>query len=98
MLEQIELKVGSSPAGPPLAFHTETMTILVGPNNSGKTMALQEIEATAKSGGFSQFGQQIIKTVRLTPLTSEDLSALCTALKITGPVSQRTDGTYITAV
>lgn len=44
MLTHIELKAGSSPGKPNLAFELSPVTVFVGPNNSGKSRALIEIE------------------------------------------------------
>lgn len=44
MLEKIKLKFGAIPNGSPLEFPPEHMTIFVGPNNSGKSLVLREIE------------------------------------------------------
>lgn len=45
MLTSIELKAGSSPGKPNLAFALSPVTVFVGPNNSGKSRALIEIES-----------------------------------------------------
>jgi AAA domain, putative AbiEii toxin, Type IV TA system len=44
MLTRIEFKAGSSPGKPNLAFDLSPVTVFVGPNNSGKSRALMEIE------------------------------------------------------
>ncbi len=45
MLTAITLKAGSSPGKAPLSFKLAPVTVFVGPNNSGKSRALIEIEA-----------------------------------------------------
>jgi hypothetical protein len=45
MLSRITFRVGSSPAKSPLSFPLSPVTVFVGPNNSGKSRALIEIEA-----------------------------------------------------
>jgi len=43
MLESNTLRFGSSPDQAPLTFRTGTVTVFVGPNNSGKSRALMEL-------------------------------------------------------
>lgn len=44
MIEELILKFGSDPDWPPLTFKPGPVTIFVGPNNSGKSLLLREIE------------------------------------------------------
>lgn len=44
-LSEIEFIAGPSPSDPPLTLSPSNIVILVGPNNSGKSLALREIEA-----------------------------------------------------
>lgn len=44
MLKQLRLKAGSGPTQPPIELQLSPVTIFVGPNNSGKSRALMEIE------------------------------------------------------
>src|SRR4051794_35761282 len=41
---------GPSPAEPPLEIKPSTVVVLIGPNNSGKSLALREIETWCTSG------------------------------------------------
>lgn len=43
-LKRLKLKAGSSPASGPLEIECPNVTIVVGPNNSGKSLLLREIE------------------------------------------------------
>jgi AAA15 family ATPase/GTPase len=45
MIEELTLKFGSSPSEPPLQFSPGPVTVFVGPNNSGKSLLLREVEA-----------------------------------------------------
>lgn len=45
MLTHLSLKAGSSPGKEGLSFELAPVTVFVGPNNSGKSRALMEIEA-----------------------------------------------------
>jgi hypothetical protein len=44
MLSKLSLRFGPAPDEPPLEFAPGAMTVFVGPNNSGKSLALREIE------------------------------------------------------
>lgn len=50
MIEKIKLKFGSSPTKTPLETTLTPITVFVGPNNSGKSKILFEIEAFCKRG------------------------------------------------
>jgi energy-coupling factor transporter ATP-binding protein EcfA2 len=45
MLSSLKLRFGPAPGEPPLEFEPGAMTVFVGPNNSGKSVALREIES-----------------------------------------------------
>ncbi|HEX5726151.1 MAG TPA: hypothetical protein VFX98_11835, partial [Longimicrobiaceae bacterium] len=53
MIEFITLRFGAVEGDPPLSFAPGPMTIFVGPNNAGKSLALRETEDTIASGGDS---------------------------------------------
>ncbi len=59
MIRNIRLKFGSTPSKPKLEFDTTPVTIFVGPNNSGKSKILQEIQQ------FCQNGQESVNNVLL---------------------------------
>lgn len=63
MLKRISLQFGAKEGGEPLAFHPGPMTVFVGPNNSGKSLALLEVESYIESGGRAE--RRIID--RITP-------------------------------
>lgn len=50
MLERIRLKIGRSPNSPPETIVTSPVTVFVGPNNGGKSLALSEINKFCHSG------------------------------------------------
>jgi hypothetical protein len=50
MLRNVTLRFGAAPGEPPLNFSPGPMTVFVGPNNSGKSLALRELEALIESG------------------------------------------------
>jgi ABC-type polar amino acid transport system ATPase subunit len=70
MLESISLKFGSSQGQPPLTFDPGSMTVFVGPNNSGKSIILHEIEDLVRM----HYGvNKIIQSVIQENLTEEDV-------------------------
>jgi len=50
MIKRIKLKFGSSQTKPPLDTDLTPITVFVGPNNSGKSKVLIEIEKFCKEG------------------------------------------------
>ncbi|MBV9774142.1 MAG: ATP-binding protein [Gemmatimonadetes bacterium] len=54
MLRNLTLRFGPTGADFPLEFTPAPMTVFVGPNNSGKSLALREIEDFLDSGGRSE--------------------------------------------
>lgn len=50
MIRHIYLQAGKSPDSAPLSFTPTSVTIFVGPNNSGKSLLLREIEDFCKHG------------------------------------------------
>jgi energy-coupling factor transporter ATP-binding protein EcfA2 len=51
MLKSVTLRFGAEPESPGLEFEPGPMTVFVGPNNSGKSLALRELEDFVESGG-----------------------------------------------
>ena len=51
MLKSVTLRFGAGEDDEPLTFSPGPMTVFVGPNNSGKSLALREIEGFIESGG-----------------------------------------------
>ncbi len=51
MLRSLDLHFGAADGGEPLGFQPGPMTVFVGPNNSGKSLALTEIEDYLETGG-----------------------------------------------
>ncbi len=50
MIKRVFLKFGPFGAGVPLAFEPSAMTVFVGPNNSGKSLVLRELQQYAEQG------------------------------------------------
>jgi AAA domain, putative AbiEii toxin, Type IV TA system len=53
MLKTVALRFGADEGDTPLRFTPGPMTVFVGPNNSGKSLALREIEDFIETGGES---------------------------------------------
>jgi hypothetical protein len=53
MLKTVEFRFGAGEGEPGLSFSPGPMTVFVGPNNSGKSLALRELEDFIESGGES---------------------------------------------
>ncbi|HEX8244392.1 MAG TPA: hypothetical protein VF541_12880, partial [Longimicrobium sp.] len=54
MLKTVNLRFGADEDEPGLSFEPGPMTVFVGPNNSGKSLALRELESFIESGGEEQ--------------------------------------------
>jgi energy-coupling factor transporter ATP-binding protein EcfA2 len=50
MLRTVTLRFGALPGEPPLVFSPGPMTVFVGPNNSGKSLALRELQTLLETG------------------------------------------------
>jgi len=50
MIKKLKLKFGPQPNSEPLSFDPGAVTVFVGPNNSGKSMLLREIERYCQQG------------------------------------------------
>lgn len=74
MLKDLRLKFGSSEAKPSLEFGLGPVTVFVGPNNSGKSLALREIESFISQG--HQHNLAIVSDIGLRILAREDAEEL----------------------
>ncbi len=83
MINELALKFGSSPSEPPLRFEPGPVTVFVGPNNSGKSLLLREIEqfseldeTTGRYGAKSPDDFQIVEWVEPDIPTEEEARRL----------------------
>lgn len=74
MIDKIKLLFGASKSAQPLEFIPSTITIFVGPNNSGKSQALREIEFSIGPYHESQ-KYLIIDNVKLGELSHEEINS-----------------------
>lgn len=54
MINKIHFKFGTNEDTPPLSLDLSPITVFVGPNNSGKSQALNEIKQVCSSGTYAQ--------------------------------------------
>lgn len=60
MLERVKFKAGAAVGSPALTVKPAVVTILVGPNNCGKSLALREIEALLSDEHYSLASLQVV--------------------------------------
>jgi ABC-type cobalamin/Fe3+-siderophores transport system ATPase subunit len=82
MLDKLKLKFGTSPGQPNLEVNISPITIFVGPNNSGKSIILREIEeyCTKPSGSI----QIIVDNIEFSPLTETYVVSEIEKIKLPG--------------
>lgn len=90
MLRYIELKFGSGPDSTPLAFDPGTVTIFVGPNNSGKSLLLREIEQYISEQQLPD--TKIIASLAPQHLESEVIDNMIEERKVTPSVEHGSGG------
>jgi ABC-type cobalamin/Fe3+-siderophores transport system ATPase subunit len=71
MLKRIQMAAGSNPAQPSLDVELSSLTVFVGPNNSGKSRALQEIENWMRSAQPTK--GMVVKSVEFEPWVQADI-------------------------
>jgi hypothetical protein len=74
MLRTVVLRFGAGESDEPLHFSPGPMTVFVGPNNSGKSLALREIEDFIENGGDSL--RRIVHRLALLLPPAEEIRAL----------------------
>ncbi len=74
MIKTITLKFGRAPGIAPEAVHTTPITVFVGPNNSGKSRVLQELNRFFQSASRSP-SDLILDYVELQPLSHDKADA-----------------------
>lgn len=72
MLKKIVFRFGRGESQPPETFHAQPLTVFVGPNNSGKSLVLREIQ------NFLQDGQEkadhkILREIEFEPFSQTDI-------------------------
>jgi len=80
MIERIYLQFGASSTSSPLEFNPGAATIFVGPNNSGKSRALIEIERYCRRGKITDSFHRIISKIEFKKLSEEELALILSRL------------------
>jgi energy-coupling factor transporter ATP-binding protein EcfA2 len=88
VLENITLKSGPSPTSPPLVFAVGTVNVFVGPNHSGKSALLQELQSLAQQTSPSK-GWKLLGDATFTPWTVEERTAVIEELTRSAKESQQ---------
>lgn len=72
MIDKITIKFGSSPSNPNLEIDVTPITVFVGPNNSGKSKVLREIENYSRTS-ISQSSDVIISEILFASYSKNDI-------------------------
>lgn len=80
MIKQITLRAGPTPSQGPLSLPLSPVTIFVGPNNSGKTRALAEIQQFCQSG-VANTGWLVVKDVVVQAMAEADAKAVMQSME-----------------
>lgn len=96
MLKNIVLQFGSGPDSDALSFQPGAVTIFVGPNNSGKSLVLQEIETFVSTAG--QVGRKVLHRIDPEPLTPMQARELLEEREADPPAGQGMVGSNQTFV
>jgi predicted ATPase len=91
MLKTVNLRLGADENEPGLSFEPGPMTVFVGPNNSGKSLALRELESFIESGG-EDLGW-IIESVEPDLPAPEVVREMVLSRQVTDPAHPASSGT-----
>ncbi|WP_166143481.1 ATP-dependent endonuclease [Methylosinus sp. RM1] len=81
MISGLELKAGSTPNASSLKIQTTPITIFVGPNNSGKSRVLNEIEQFCSTGSISQ-DNVVLAGMTFFPIEAERIEKLIAEITV----------------
>jgi hypothetical protein len=81
MLKHIAFKAGRNVSASPLSLSPSAVTIFVGPNNSGKSKALQEIESFSASGSTDP-NFKVISNIEFCPIDEGSIPTLMKELQV----------------
>jgi ABC-type cobalamin/Fe3+-siderophores transport system ATPase subunit len=89
MITKISFKSGASPQSEPIELEPTSITVFVGPNNSGKSQVLIELEDWSRAGGHQD--SVIIDDVLFAAMTREQVLGEIQALKTSETTLGRPD-------
>ncbi len=75
MIDTLHLKSGRVPGAPGTTIRLEPITIFVGPNNSGKSKVLSEIEQYCRSGSYTSTPRLILESLEFTGASADKATA-----------------------
>lgn len=81
MIKTLALRFGKSPGSSPLAFDCTPVTVFVGPNNSGKSKILQEIQRYCQYPGTTST-DVILDRIEFQPLSQSEAEARIAAATV----------------
>jgi AAA15 family ATPase/GTPase len=81
MIDKIILKAGPNGPSEQLEFNTAPINIFVGPNNSGKSLLLREIENSCNNGRSIE-SNKILKNIELHKFQKDEISNLIENIKL----------------
>jgi predicted ATPase len=80
MIEQVKFKAGPSPTSSSLVLDIAPITVFVGPNNSGKSRVLIELESWSGTGEYTQ--SVVIEQVNFSKLNQTSLESELESIKV----------------
>ncbi|WP_235515986.1 ATP-dependent nuclease [Sphingomonas sp. Leaf32] len=87
MIEDIELNFGSSLGEQPLRFEPKSLTVVIGPNNSGKSKMISEIAHQCMNGTMVP-SDVIIKSIKFKEFDYHAVQILLDSLEVRAPAGQ----------
>jgi predicted ATPase len=93
ILKKVRMKKGSNPSTSALEFEVTPVTLFVGPNNSGKSLALTEILSYCSGGPNYESSCKIVRDLEATRLVDNEAESLIE--KFIVPTEQALYGDYI---
>ncbi|QPC89716.1 ATP-dependent endonuclease [Mesorhizobium sp. INR15] len=97
MLSSLQFRIGSGPGEEPLRLPIEpSITIFVGPNNSGKSLALSEIRKGVNVGRLD--GSSVISQVVVAPLTLDQANDYSASISSPAQLDELLPADHIVAV
>jgi hypothetical protein len=81
MISEVELKAGSTPSASGLKIQTTPITVFVGPNNSGKSRVLREIERYCSTGSITQ-SDLVLTGIKFSPVPADKIEEMIAGITL----------------